>query len=94
MGFSQFEGKSKGLLNKLFPTHRFRLIYLENRSRWMNFSSVLHNVVSDKQMENCKKLMYCVMYIRHTWLRKILTDVRECQKDWQCVFYQDQATSA
>ena len=81
------------LLNEIFSIDRFRSSYLKNRSRRMVVGGNVYIVVSTQQRDNCKKCVYCVMYIRHTWSGKILTDVRKCQKDWHCVFYQDRATS-
>ena len=81
MGFDKFEGKCQEmlqLLNKLFPTDRFRLSYLENISRRVEVGSEVHTVVFNQQGEEYKQFVYCVMYIRHTRLRKYLADVRKC----------------
>ena len=53
-------------------------IILENRSRKMESGSEVYTVVSNQQGEECEKRVYCVMYIRHTWLRNHLADFRKC----------------
>ena len=81
MGFSKFEGKCQEvlqLLNKLFPTDKVRSSYLENRSRRIEVVSKVHTIVSNQHREECEKCVYCIMYIRHTRLRNVLTDVRKC----------------
>ena len=84
MGFYKFEGKCQEvlqLLNKLFLTDRSSTSYLENRSRRTEVSSEVFTVVPNQQGKECKKRVYCMMYIWHTSLRKYLDDVRKCWKD-------------
>ena len=59
MRFYKFEGECHTvceLLNKLFPTDRFRLTYVENRSRRMEVGSEVYTVVLTNRGRNARNV--------------------------------------
>ena len=69
MRFYKFEGKCHTvceLLNKLFPTDRFRLTYVENRSRRMEVGSEVYTIVLTNRGRNARNVCINIVHTAHS----------------------------